>query len=121
MPTSNDVRRTYGETFLTEVVNLPSKRAPKPKKFDSYCLNPEIIDRDASEPTNFCPAISSEHADHWKSACDSEIQSLNQMQTRELVDAPQGKIFSDANGSSKLSVMERKKSVALKRVWLLNV
>ena len=74
------MRRTYGETFLTEVVNLPSKRAPKRQKFDSYCLNPELIDHDASEPSNFHPAISSEHAAHWKNSYDSEIQSLNQMQ-----------------------------------------
>ena len=82
------VGATYEESFMNDVQRLPEKRQRKPPtRYDEECY----IASDFDEPTNIKDAFSGEHANEWKSAIQSEYDSLMDNNTWNLVPRPSDK------------------------------
>ncbi|KAK3035364.1 hypothetical protein RJ639_033648 [Escallonia herrerae] len=71
-----------GESF--QVAALIEKLPPTWKDFKNY------LNHKQNEPRTYSEAMSSPEAPHWKEAVNSEIESIMQNHTWELVDLPPG-------------------------------
>ena len=68
------------------------------------------------EPENFEEAINSEQKDKWLEAMKTEIESLNETETWDLVLKEKGQILFLANGCTKLNMIQTEILISLKLV-----
>ena len=89
------VEKTYEETFMRQVENIPEKRIRKPKvPFDeahsaiTYEAYFTSLTSEICEPKNVKEALSGNKKQEWRSAMDSEYDSLMKNKTWTLVPRP---------------------------------
>jgi hypothetical protein len=80
-----------GFDVATEAANVRRSERIKVLSKPDYRENAEIVIEKERDPLTFKEAISSKAADKWKMAMDSEMASISENKTWELVSLPPGK------------------------------
>ena len=100
-----------------ELKRRDRSRAP-PERFGKNYFHAvqSTLTKNFTEPENFENAMNLEQKDKWPEAMKTEIESLNETETWDLVPKEEGKILFLANGCTKLNMIQTEISISLKLV-----
>ena len=93
MNRNNQVGATFEENFMEEVRQVGEKRVKRPPaRYVEEChVTSNLTADNVDEPSNVHEAVTGEYSSEWKSAMESEYNSLLENNTWDLVPPPENK------------------------------